>query len=241
MSLAELVASLDDDTSIVAAAALESAWQDKHSCRDDDCWGFSAYPVDLFRRILDAAVKACDRTSCLSCQQPIQRCDDDYVGHSCNGWRHRDGFHACDVRHSPNPDLLFHAATGNPVFFDAGAGIGTKCLLAARAGCTAYGVEHNPHYVAEAGKLGTRVTHGDVREQDYSWPDIVWVNCPLREPVEEIAFEAQVARELKPGGILCLANSPGKPPAGWEMLTSVINRDGAWKKPGGQDGRTQEP
>jgi len=182
LSLAELIASLDDDTSIVAASALESAWQDKHSCRDEDCWGFAAYPVDLFRRILDAAV----------------------------------------------------AATGKdrPVFVDAGAGIGTKCLLAERAGCRAYGIEHNKHYVEEARKLGADVALGDVLTYGYSGADIVWVNCPLREPADEIAFEADLAAQLKPGAVLCLANSPGQPPVGWELLTSVINRDGAWRKPG---------
>jgi SAM-dependent methyltransferase len=183
VSLAELIASLDDDTSIVAASALESSWSDKHSCRDKGCWGFSAYPVDLFRRILNAAV----------------------IG----------------------------SGTAHPVFVDAGAGIGTKLLLAERAGCYAFGVEHNQHYVDEAVKLGARVTHGDVADLDYSDADIVWVNCPYRDPAEEIAFEIRLSAELKPGAVLCLANSPGGPPAGWELLTSVINRDGAWRKPGG--------
>jgi trans-aconitate methyltransferase len=182
VDLAELIASLDDDTSIVAAAALESAWSDRHSCRDQDCWGFAAYPVDLFRRILAAAVAGCGQAQ--------------------------------------------------PVFVDAGAGIGTKCLLAQRAGCRAYGIEHNQHYVDEAVKLGADVGLGDVRTWDFSEADIVWVNCPLREPVDEIVFEAGLSAQMKPGAVLCLANSPGKPP-GWEMLTTVIDRDGAWRKPGG--------
>jgi SAM-dependent methyltransferase len=183
LSLAELIASLDDDTSIVAASALESAWQDKHSCRDADCWGFAAYPVDLFRRILNAAV----------------------IG----------------------------SGKAHPVFVDAGAGIGTKVLLAKRAGCDAWGIEHNEHYVTEAKKLGADVKLANVWGYDYLGADIVWVNCPFREPADEIRFEAYVAEHLRPGAILCLANSPGGPPAGWELLTSVINRDGAWRKPGG--------
>lgn len=228
MDLAELIASLDDDTSIVAASALESSWQDKHSCRDEDCWGFSAYPVDLFRRILDAAVGAI--AACRHCQQPVKRCDDDYVGHECNGWCHTDRFHRCDPRHISG-ERNVHAEPGKPVFADAGAGIGTKCLLAQRAGCRAYGIEHNKHYVEEAVKLGADVGLADVRNWDFSEADIVWVNCPLREPADEIAFEAHVAGQLRPGAVLCLANSPGQPPAGWELLTSVINRDGAWRKP----------
>jgi trans-aconitate methyltransferase len=160
--------------------ALESAWKDRHSCRDGDCWGFAAYPVDMFRRILAAAIEA--------------------VAKPC------------------------------PVFFDAGAGIGTKVLLAARAGCEASGVEHNQHYVDEAARIGAAVTLGDVREHDYSTADIVWLNWPLRDPVEQAALQAQIARQLHPGAVLALGNAY-QPPPGWEQLTSVVNRDGAWRKP----------
>jgi SAM-dependent methyltransferase len=121
-----------------------------------------------------------------------------------------------------------------PSFIDLGAGIGTKCLYAERLGCTAYGVEHNGHYVAEARKIGASVDLGDVRDWTadiIADADIVFVNCPLREPAAEIAFEAEVAAQMKPGAVLILGNRAGPAPQGWEQLTTVIERDGAWRKP----------
>lgn len=182
LPLADLIGSLDDETCLVAVAALESRWRDRHSCADGGCWGFTAYPADWFTRILEAAVKATGK-----------------------------------------PD---------PVFCDAGAGIGTKVLLAARAGCQAYGIEHNPHYVTEASRLNADVRNGDIRSQDYAAVDIAWIDWPLRDPDEQIAFEQDVAAQLHPGAVLALGNRVGPAPAGWEQLTSVIDRDGAWKKPG---------
>lgn len=118
------------------------------------------------------------------------------------------------------------------VFLDAGAGIGVKVLLAARAGCKASGIEHNPHYLEQARKLGADVVPGDVTAHDYTGADLVWINCPLRDPAAQIALEARIAAELRPGAVLAMGNRVGPPPAGWELLTSVIERDGAWRKPG---------
>jgi SAM-dependent methyltransferase len=123
------------------------------------------------------------------------------------------------------------AAGPDPVFLDAGAGIGAKVLIAARAGCRASGVEHNPHYVQAARTFGADVTLGDVTEMDYSAADIVWVNCPLREPEAQMALEARIASEMKPGAVLAMGNRAGPAPAGWKQLTGIIERDGAWLKP----------
>jgi hypothetical protein len=180
-TLASLIASLDDDTSLVAMTALEHRWRDLHSCENEDCWGFRPYPADWFRRMLDAAIKA--------------------VGKD------------------------------RPRFIDLGAGIGTKCLAAERAGCLALGVEHNQHYVDEARKLGASVGYGDVADTDVSIYDIVFSNCPFRDPLVQAMFEQKLTDEMKPGAVLILANRAGDAPRGWEQLTSVIERDGAWRKP----------
>lgn len=122
--------------------------------------------------------------------------------------------------------------TPEPVFLDAGAGIGSKCLTAERMGCVAHGIEHNEHYVAEARKLGAKVLEGDVRLAQYGAYDIVFVNCPFRDPALQAQFEADVAGRMKPGSVLILGNRVSAAPQGWEQLTTVIERDGAWRKPG---------
>lgn len=233
--LAQLIASQDDDTALVALSVLESRWRDLHSCESADCWGFRGYPADWFRRMLSAAINASTRY-CRFCGKPLRHCEDDYPAHRerCNGWDHvPPELHRCDPRHT----ISGGAELAEPMalsFFDAGAGIGTKCLFAERAGCIASGVEHNAHYVAEAEKLDADVEHGDVRDADYHAYDIVFANCPFREPEAEIAFEAEVAAAMKPGAVLILGNRAGSAPQGWEQLTSVIERDGAWLKPAGR-------
>jgi SAM-dependent methyltransferase len=181
ITLARLIGSLDDDTALVAAIALESLWSDRHSCESQDCWGFRGYPADWFRRMLEAAIKAVD--------------------------------------------------TERPRFIDLGAGIGTKCLFAKRMGCEAWGIEHNGHYVAAARRFGADVAEGDVRDTVYSRFDIVFVNCPFRDPAQQTPFEAKVAEQMRPGSVLILGNRAGPAPQGWEQLTTVIERDGAWLKP----------
>lgn len=121
--------------------------------------------------------------------------------------------------------------TSRPRFLDLGAGIGTKCLAAQRRGCLALGIEHDERLVAEAVRLGANVGRGDVREADVSHYDIVWCNSPFRDPQQEIAFETEVAEAMKPGAVLILGNKAGPAPQGWEQLTTVIERDGAWRKP----------
>lgn len=56
--LAALIGSLDDETSLVAMSALDQLWSDKHSCENEECWGYRGYPADWFRRMLTAAIEA---------------------------------------------------------------------------------------------------------------------------------------------------------------------------------------
>lgn len=113
-----------------------------------------------------------------------------------------------------------------------GAGVGTKCLFARRLGCEAWGVEHNPHYVAAARRFGADVAEGDIAEfADAGRFDIVFMNCPFRLQYEQVSFEAEVAAAMKPGAVLMLGNRAGPAPSGWKQLTSIVERDGAWLKP----------
>lgn len=124
----------------------------------------------------------------------------------------------------------------HPRFIDLGCGIGTKLLAAERAGCKALGIEHDPRLIAEARKLGATVYEADLTEPE-TWHepaiayDIVWCNSPFRDPALEIQFEADVADAMRPGAVLMLGNRAGPAPQGWEQLTTVIERDGAWLKP----------
>lgn len=123
-----------------------------------------------------------------------------------------------------------------PRMIDLGCGIGTKLLAAERAGCEALGIEHDPRLAEEALKLGATVYEADLADPGtwrgpVSETDIVFCNSPFRDPVLEIAFEAGLADAMKPGAVLMLGNKAGPDPAGWERLTTVIERDGAWKKP----------
>lgn len=152
--------------------------------------------------------------------------------------------------YEPYPQDMFRrllepaiAAVGkdHPVFLDAGAGIGAKGLYAQRLGCQAYGIEHNPHLVAEARRIGASVTEGDVADllppnteagpHGIRSADILFSNSPYRDPGMQAAFEAKIAETMQPGAVLILGNKCGPDPDGWERLTTVIERDGAWKKP----------
>lgn len=93
-------------------------------------------------------------------------------------------------------------------FLDVGCGIGTKLLLAQRAGLTTNGIEIRPRYAAMAMKMapGTNLMWGDVREIDVPWSafDIVFCYSPLDEP-DESELEARIAREMRPDAVCMMA------------------------------------
>jgi SAM-dependent methyltransferase len=122
---------------------------------------------------------------------------------------------------------------GWPVFCDIGAGCGVKVLMAAEAGCRAYGVEAVKAYQEAAAGLGATVVLGEAEEQDYSAVDIALVNCPYRNPQLEAAFEDAIRAALRPGVVLISVNHC-RPPSGWQVVLDEPDRDrGIYVKPFG--------
>ena len=129
---------------------------------------------------------------------------------------------------------------GAPAFCDVGAGIGSKVVMAARAGCVATGLECIADYVSVAAELGASVTQGEAEFQSYSAYDIVYVNCPfmlgaggLSDYGYEQQFETWLQGQLRPGAVLIQVNDCAAPP-GWQ---AVIDERPAFRgvyiKPGG--------
>jgi SAM-dependent methyltransferase len=120
-------------------------------------------------------------------------------------------------------------------FLDAGCGIGTKCLLAAEAGCAAEGVERVPEYAAQARAYGVTVHECDLADFT-GWPDygIVYVNHPLFDDTREAAFEQLVQQRMAPGAVLIKVHTRWPPPprAWTAALHERSMRRGIWVKEG---------
>ena len=117
-----------------------------------------------------------------------------------------------------------------PVFADVGAGIGTKVIAAARAGCTAWGVEAVPEYADAARDLGADVTCCDAEDHAYSGVNIAFVNCPYADLRAEWRFEQWFRGQLRRGAVLISVNHFEAPP--WPALLDEPGRGrGVYTKP----------
>lgn len=110
--------------------ALDHLWSDKHSCENEDCWGYRGYPGDWFRRMLTAAIEAVRK--CGHCGRPLIRNESPAVG-----WTHERAGRPSTMYCRNAYGNQCAASPAPPRFIDLGAGIGTKCLFAARLGCGA--------------------------------------------------------------------------------------------------------
>jgi hypothetical protein len=130
--------------------------------------------------------------------------------------------------------LLRHAMAAvpeRPVFGDAGAGVGGKVLLAAAAGCRAWGVELVPAYAAAARAAGADVRTGRVLDADWSGTDIVFANQLLRDARLEAAYEGRLRGLLAPGTALISVNHAAPPGPGWTaLLVDDAAARGVWLK-----------
>ena len=144
------------------------------------------------------------------------------------------------------------AAPAGALFFDAGCGIGTKCLIAAQAGCVASGIDRVPEFVTEARRLGVDAQVADVRDWDYSPYGIVYVNHPLACGPgcdDEAVLEHRVHESMAPGAALisvnydlapgCSVHGPDVPcteacphaAAAWREIARLGAWAAAWAKP----------
>lgn len=149
---------------------------------------------------------------------------------------------------------LPHVPAGNRAFLDAGCGIGTKCLLAQRAGLAAHGIDLVPEFLAEAARLGVSAELADARAYGgYGSFGLVYVNHPLACGPgcdDEAALEQRIHEAMAPGAVLlsvncdlapgCAAHKPGTPctdacphdAAAWPQITRAGAWAAAWVKPG---------
>lgn len=127
---------------------------------------------------------------------------------------------------------LPHVPADNQTFLDAGCGLGTKCLLAAKAGLAPSGVEHDPQLAGFAVSLGVTVWQGDARDfTGYAGYGLVYVNCLFSDETEEAEFERWLQGQLAPGTVLIQVND-AIPPAGWvTVLDERPQFRGIWVKP----------
>jgi hypothetical protein len=125
-------------------------------------------------------------------------------------------------------------AAPGPDFLDAGAGPGTKVLLAARLyDLQAGGIELIPEYCKAARELGAHVLECNARGYGgWDTHDIVYLN----RPVQDRAFERHVMNMIRPAAILITVNGMARPPsAEWELVAEEYTDDhhlvhGVWRK-----------
>jgi len=130
--------------------------------------------------------------------------------------------------------LLYYAVTAEPAprtFLDAGAGIGTKVILAREVfGLAAAGIDVVEEYLAEALRLGAPVDEADAMTYEaYGQWDVVYHYGPYREPERQVEFERRLQSEMAPGAVL-VAAMPSAKPAAWESLFRAPWQ-GVWRKP----------
>ena len=127
----------------------------------------------------------------------------------------------------------------NATYFELGAGIGTKVLMAQQGGFRASGVEICELYAAKARQLGAAVQLGDVRSErtleQVALSDVVYMNHPLADRLEEFKLEQAVQARLRPGAILVTVRS-ANPPHGspWSVLCQLREGDLAVRKDSGR-------
>jgi trans-aconitate methyltransferase len=118
-------------------------------------------------------------------------------------------------------------------FLEVGCGIGTKMLIAETIfGLDVFGIERVPEYVAQAQRIGLRVSEADAGEwKGYGNYDILWLNRPFRQPDTEAALETRIWAEAKPGAVVICANLEDRPPSSWYLIEDDWEtRRGVWQK-----------
>lgn len=123
------------------------------------------------------------------------------------------------------------ALPGAPVFGDAGAGVGGKVLLAAAAGCRAWGVELMPGYAAAARAAGADVRTGRVLDADWAGTHICFANQLFRDAHLQAAYEGRLRGLLGPGAVLIAVNYAAPPGRGWTpVLHDPGQARGVWQR-----------
>lgn len=90
-------------------------------------------------------------------------------------------------------------------FLEVGCGIGTKLMIASRMGLDVAGIENREQYVAVAKHLcpEAAIELADARWYGgYRGFDIVYSYLPLHDPAAELAYEARLMSEMRPGSVL---------------------------------------
>lgn len=102
-------------------------------------------------------------------------------------------------------------------FFEIGAGIGTKMMLAKEIfGFDVTGIERVPEYAARARKLGLTVINADALAWNgYGGYGMVWFNRPFADPLTQAKLEAKVWDEVSPGTVVIGVNLEAPPPVSW--------------------------
>ncbi len=122
-----------------------------------------------------------------------------------------------------------------PVYAEAGAGIGTKMVLAREIfGLEVTGVERVPEYAGFARSvLGVPVDEGDALDWDgYGKADLVWFNRVFRDGPVQAGLESLVWSSVRPGAVVMCANLEDRPPRDWyPVLDDWEVRRGIWQKP----------
>lgn len=136
-----------------------------------------------------------------------------------------------------------------PKFLDVGCGPGTKMAIAQKLfGFCVFGIEIDLTMAHEAAvKLAATdavIEQGDalhMPEEYYGGFDLIWLYRPFRDRALELALEARIIREMKPGAVLAGGSwDTDVPGLGWQpIVDDTLNNPmgpgciwrGAWQKP----------
>lgn len=122
-------------------------------------------------------------------------------------------------------------------FCEIGCGIGTKTLYMQRMHqMEGFGIERERELADEAGRLGVRhVRLADALDCSYPSFDVIYLNHPLKDPLEQLELARRVQRTMAPGAVLIGVNQALEqvPPPEWEPITKPRSWPvhGVWRKP----------
>lgn len=109
-------------------------------------------------------------------------------------------------------------------FLDIGGGIGTKALIAKRAGLDAWSIDCHQPYIDQARDLGVSTIRADIRNfAGYGEYDILYINHPLRDTDAEDELEREIHRQMKPGAVIITVQNIRTLPTDWEIISRPLS------------------
>lgn len=122
-----------------------------------------------------------------------------------------------------------------PRFFEAGAGPGTKMLIARELfGFDVRGIEYYDEYAVSARALGLDVITADAGAWT-AWDgyELIWFNRVFRDARAQALLEKRVWDCASEGTVIICANLEDRPPMSWYPVLDEWDdsRAGIWQKP----------